>query len=73
MVVTLEEMKNYLRVDFEEDDLLMASFISAAEKAKPICRWQSELMRRKKMFSMSCMPMEKSKNITLNAPEAAGE
>lgn len=32
MVVTLEEMKNYLRVDFEDDDLLLASFISAAEK-----------------------------------------
>lgn len=32
MVVTLEEMKNYLRVDFEEDDVILDSFISAAEK-----------------------------------------
>ncbi len=32
MVVTLEEMKNYLRVDFEDDDVILASFISAAEK-----------------------------------------
>ena len=32
MIVTLEEMKQYLRVDFEDDDLLLASFISAAEK-----------------------------------------
>ena len=31
MVVTLEEMKNYLRVDFEDDDVILASFISAAE------------------------------------------
>ena len=32
MVVTLEEMKQYLRVDFEDDDVILASFISAAEK-----------------------------------------
>ena len=32
MVVTLEEMKNYLRVDFEDDDVILESFISAAEK-----------------------------------------
>ena len=50
MVVTLEEMKNYLRVDFEDDDLLLASFISAAEK---LCmdvagvRMQRRLLRRK--------------------------
>lgn len=34
-VVTLEEMKNYLRIDYEEDDLLIASFIDAA---KQMCR-----------------------------------
>ena len=32
MVVTLEEMKGYLRVDFDEDDALIESMIRAAEK-----------------------------------------
>lgn len=31
-IVTLEEMKNYLRVDFGDDDELLKAFISAAEK-----------------------------------------
>lgn len=31
-MVTLEEMKNYLRVDHEEDDALIANLISATEK-----------------------------------------
>ena len=32
MVVTLEEMKGYLRVDYDEDDALIESMIEAAEK-----------------------------------------
>ena len=32
MTVTLEEMKNYLRVDFDADDALIESLITAAEK-----------------------------------------
>lgn len=32
MIVTVEEMKNYLKVDFEDDDLLIENFIVAAEK-----------------------------------------
>jgi len=32
MIVTVEEMKNYLRIDFEDDDSLIENFISAAEK-----------------------------------------
>ena len=32
MIVTVEEMKNYLRIDFEDDDSLIGDFISAAEK-----------------------------------------
>lgn len=32
MAVTLEEMKNYLRVDYEEDDSLIGSLIGSAEK-----------------------------------------
>lgn len=31
MLVSLEEMKQYLRVDFEDDDLLIAGLISSAE------------------------------------------
>lgn len=33
MLVTLEEMKNYLRVDFDDDDALIASLITSAEKS----------------------------------------
>ena len=33
MVVTLEEMKNYLRVDFDADDALIEGLIAAAEKS----------------------------------------
>ncbi len=32
MIVTVEEMKNYLRIDFEDDDALIKNFITAAEK-----------------------------------------
>lgn len=32
MIVTLEEMKQYLRVDFPEDDSLIEHLISGAEK-----------------------------------------
>mgnify|MGYP002645235064 FL=1 len=35
MIVTLEEMKQYLRADYEDDDQLIASFITTAEK---LCR-----------------------------------
>lgn len=31
MVVTLEEMKNYLRVDFEDDDTLLSNIIESAQ------------------------------------------
>ena len=31
-VVNLEEMKNYLRVDFDNDDELITAFIESAEK-----------------------------------------
>ncbi len=32
MIVTVEEMKNYLRVDFDDDDPLLKNFIAAGEK-----------------------------------------
>lgn len=35
MIVTLEEMKQYLRVDYEDDDQLIVSFITTAEQ---LCR-----------------------------------
>ena len=32
MAVTLEEMKNYLRVDYDDDDTLIGSMVRASEK-----------------------------------------
>lgn len=32
MIVTLEEMKNYLRVDYDDDDTLIESFIDMSEQ-----------------------------------------
>ena len=32
MVITLEEMKNYLRVDFDDDDALIENLIIAGKK-----------------------------------------
>ena len=32
MIVTLTEMKNYLRVDFDDDDALLTGIIEASEK-----------------------------------------
>lgn len=32
MVVTLNEMKNYLRVDYDEDDALIENIIGASER-----------------------------------------
>ena len=32
MTVTVEEMKNYLRIDFEDDDSLLENFITAGKK-----------------------------------------
>ena len=32
MLVTLEEMKNYLRVDFKDDDALIVTLITSAQR-----------------------------------------
>ena len=32
MIISLDEMKNYLRVDFSDDDALIESLISSAEQ-----------------------------------------
>ena len=38
MVVTLEEMKNYLRVDFEDDDALLSGIIAQSQQLCGILR-----------------------------------
>ena len=43
MIVALDEMKNYLRVDFADDDKLLENIIAAAEKqCMDIVRMESE-------------------------------
>ena len=43
MVVTLEEMKQYLRVDYEDDDQLISYLIAASEKqCKDILRTEED-------------------------------
>ena len=43
MIVALDEMKNYLRVDFADDDKLLENIIAAAEKqCMDIVRTESE-------------------------------
>jgi len=32
MVITLKEMKNYLRVDFDDDDMLLRNIMESAQK-----------------------------------------
>lgn len=44
MVVTLEEMKQYLRVDYEDDDQLITDFIASAEQ---LCRDISGPMKQR--------------------------
>ena len=44
MVVTLEEMKNYLRVDYDDDDALIESMVRASEKSAWM--WRGWMTRR---------------------------
>ena len=32
MIITLDEMKNYLRVDHEDDDILLESLIASSQE-----------------------------------------
>lgn len=43
MIVTLEEMKQYLRVDFDDDDFLIETLITSATR---LCM---DITRQKKM------------------------
>ena len=44
MAVTLEEMKNYLRVDYDDDDALIESMVRASEKSAWM--WRGWMTRR---------------------------
>ena len=41
MLITLEEMKNYLRVDFDDDDALIETLITAARICMDILRTEN--------------------------------
>ena len=53
-MVTLEEMKNYLRVDYEDDDALIENLIAAAKGSVKI--FFAQMM----MLILSRQRMEKS-------------
>lgn len=54
MIVTLDEMKQYLRVDFPDDDSLIAYLLSSAEK---ICM---DVMRTDDANALKCEPNAKT-------------
>lgn len=54
MIVTLEEMKQYLRVDFPDDDSLIEYLISGAEK---ICK---DIMRTDDASALTSEPNAKT-------------
>ncbi len=59
MVVTLEEMKNYLRVDYDDDDSLIGHLLQSAEKiCMDIIRTddRSVLEKDENARRLSCMP-----------------
>ena len=56
MVVTLEEMKNYLRVDYDEDDALIGHLLESAEKiCMDIIRTDDRSVLEKDERRLSCM------------------
>lgn len=48
MAVTLEEMKGYLRVDFDDDDALIESMVRASEK---ICMDVARMDNTRKFYA----------------------
>lgn len=56
MLVTLEEMKNYLRVDYDDDDILIETLISHAYVLLTSIRPSVSYTRR--IFSASFMTIE---------------
>ena len=49
MAVTLEEMKGYLRVDFDDDDVLIESMVRASEK---ICMDVARMDNARKFYAV---------------------
>lgn len=49
MAVTLEEMKGYLRVDFDDDDALIESIVRASEK---ICMDVARMDNARKFYAV---------------------
>jgi hypothetical protein len=75
-MVTLDEMKQYLRVDFSEDDGLISSLITSATRlAMDVARTDDEdaffanaLMQKKLSFlpSPTCMSTERTQTLSLS-------
>ena len=56
MVVTLEEMKNYLRVDFEDDDALLSGIIAQSQQlCVDIARLSEEAFEKQTVSKIAVM------------------
>lgn len=56
MVVTLEEMKNYLRVDFEDDDVLLSGIIAQSQQlCVDIARLSEEAFEKQPVSKIAVM------------------
>lgn len=56
MVVTLEEMKNYLRVDFEDDDALLSGIIAQSQQlCVDIARLSEEAFEKQPVSKIAVM------------------
>lgn len=56
MVVTLEEMKNYLRVDFEDDDALLTGIIGQGQQiCEDVARLKTEAFEEQPVAKIAVM------------------
>jgi uncharacterized phage protein (predicted DNA packaging) len=56
VVVTLDEMKNYLRVDFEDDDALLAGIIGQAQQiCEDVARQKREVFEEQPVAKIAVM------------------